>query len=172
MKFSRVIVAAAMTTTSLMSVAGSAHAAPEPGATTAEVVGTVKIDRDNPDVAYVLARYRCTVADPENNPAHLWVSVKQNESRTADPAVAAPHAGWGGGVHAWRDSHRNPVNCDGKMHTERFAVDEVEGKQAWDALAKGKGWVQFCLFDDTTPKGDGETDFGQPVSSMVWANVH
>ena len=37
---------------------------------------------------------------------------------------------------------------------------------------KGVAWVQFCLFDDTTPQGDGETDFGQPVSSMVWANVH
>ena len=64
-----------------------------------------------------------------------------------------------------------PKNCDGKMHTERFTVDQVEGKAAWDTLAKGDGWVQFCLFDDTTPMGDGETDFGQPVSSMEWLPV-
>ena len=51
-------------------------------------------------------------------------------------------------------------------------VDQIEGKSAWDTLTKGKAWVQFCLFDDTTPKGDGQTTFGEPVSSMVWAQVH
>jgi hypothetical protein len=34
------------------------------------------------------------------------------------------------------------------------------------------GVVQFCLFDDTTPKGNGTTDFGEPVSSMHWKYVH
>jgi hypothetical protein len=32
--------------------------------------------------------------------------------------------------------------------------------------------VQFCLFDDTTPRGNGEDDFGEPVSSMVWTHVN
>ena len=61
--------------------------------------------------------------------------------------------------------------CDGKNHVARFSVDQLEGKQSYGSLVKGTAWVQFCLFDDTTPKGDGETDFGQPVSSTVWVNV-
>jgi len=72
----------------------------------------------------------------------------------------------------WEDSHRNPIQCDGKNHVARFTVDQLEDKSAYGTLVKGKAWVQFCLFDDTTPQGNGTTDFGQPVSSMVWANVH
>ena len=140
-------------------------------ATSAKVVGTVKIDKKNPTIAYVLAQYRCTVTDPANDPAHLWVSVKQNDAGKKDPAIVAEGSGGSGVATRWADSHRNPVVCDGKTHTSRFTVDQVEGKDGYDPLRKGKAWVQFCLFDDTTPKGDGQTDFGQPVSSMVWKNA-
>jgi hypothetical protein len=153
------------------SVAG---AAPKPPTTKAKVVGTVKIDKNDPSIGYVLAQYRCTVkADPVNDPAHLWVSVKQSESGKKDAAIEAEGSGGGQVAKRWSDSHRNPVVCDGKTHTSRFTVDQVEGKAgAYGTLVKGKAWVQFCLFDDTTPKGDGQTDFGQPVSSMVWKNIH
>jgi hypothetical protein len=144
---------------------------PPSQSTTAKVVGTVKIDESNPGVAYVLAQYRCTIADPVNHPGHLWVSVKQNDAATFDPAVASEESGGNRIATRWEDSHRNPINCDGKTHVQRFAVDQLEGKQSYNTLTKGKAWVQFCLFDDTTPQGDGQTDFGQPVSSMVWANV-
>jgi hypothetical protein len=155
-------------------VAGSASpvAAAKRPATTAKVVGTVKIDKHRPGVAHVLAQYRCTVKNPTKDPAHLWVSVKQNDAGTRDPAVRAEGSGSSGAATRWQDSHRNPVRCDGKTHTERFAVDQVEGKDGYKTLIKGRAWVQFCLFDDTTPKGDGVTDFGEPVSSNKWRRVH
>ena len=64
------------------------------------------------------------------------------------------------------------LDCDGRLHIGTFTIDQIEGKQGYDTLTRGLGWVQFCLFDDTTPKGDGETDFGEPISSMVWRIVH
>lgn len=154
-------------------MAPSAGAAPKPPATRAKVVGTVKIDKTDPGVAYVLAQYRCTVKDAVNDPSSLWVSVKQSESGKKDPAIAAEGSGGSGVAVRWSDSHRNPVVCDGKTHTSRFTVDQVEGKAGvYKTLVKGKAWVQFYLFDDTTPKGDGQTDFGTPVSSTVWKNIH
>lgn len=152
--------------------AASAGAAGRGHGTTAKVVGTVKIDGSDPSVAHVLAQYRCTIADPQTNPGHLWVSVKQNDKGKVDPALATEGSGSSGIATRWEDSHRNAINCDGKTHTSRFTVDQVEGKSSYKTLIKGSAWVQFCLFDDTTPKGDGVTDFGQPVSSMVWAHVH
>jgi hypothetical protein len=172
MHIRRLLAGAAVATTALVSFVGPVSAANGNHSTSAKVVGTVKIDRNNPGVAYVLAQYRCTVADPANDPAHLWVSVKQNEAGTVDSSVSDEGAGWGGTVARWEDSHRNEVNCDGKSHTQRFTVDQVEDKSSYGTLTTGQAWVQFCLFDDTTPKGDGVTDFGEPVSSLVWARVN
>jgi hypothetical protein len=165
-------IAAPIAALAVASLAVPAVAAPKAPVTSAKVVGTVKIDPNDPGTAYVLAQYTCTVADPVNDPGHLWVSVKQNDAGTFDPDVAGEGSGFFGIAARWEDSHRNPITCDGKNHTERFAVDQLEGKLSYGTLVKGQAWVQFCLFDDTTPKGDGVTDFGQPVSSMVWANAH
>ena len=170
MRIRHTLAAAAIGTIALASFAGPAAAVPPSRGTSAKVVGTVKVDASDPSVAYVLAQYSCTVADPETDPGHLWVSAKQNDDGTFDPDLASE--GSGATATRWEDSHRNAINCDGKTHTERFAIDQLEGKQSWGTLTKGVAWVQFCLFDDTTPKGDGETDFGQPVSSMVWAHVN
>lgn len=139
--------------------------------TRAQVIPIVTIDRHDPSVAHVYATYRCTVADPAHNPAELWVSVKQNDAARYDPAVAAEGAGSTGVATRWEDSHRNQVTCDGRFHIAKFTVDQLEGKQSYQTLKRGLGYVQFCLFDDTTPKGNGTTDFGQPVSSLVWSVV-
>jgi hypothetical protein len=169
---SGLLLGTALTLSALAIGPASAGAAARGHSTTAKVVGTVKIDKAKPGVAYVLAQYRCTVADPQNDPGHLWVSVKQNDAGKLDPALAAEGSGGSGTATRWEDSHRNPITCNGKTHTARFAVDQVEGKAGYKTLRKGVAWVQFCLFDDTTPKGDGVTDFGQPVSSTVWKHVH
>jgi hypothetical protein len=167
----RIVAGASIMALALVTMSGPAGAASKK-ATSAKVVGTVKIDRADPSVAHVLAQYRCTIADPVNHPGHLWVSVKQNDAGTVDPKVSEEGSGFGGTATRWEDSHRNEIRCDGKNHTERFDVDQVEGKQSYKTLTPGSAWVQFCLFDDTTPQGDGQTDFGQPVSSMVWVGVH
>jgi hypothetical protein len=176
----RILAGASIVALAVVSLAGPASAKPtetktqSPGThlTSARVIGTVKIDRNDPSVAYVLAKYSCTIADPVNAPGHLWVSVKQNDDATVDPDVAGEGSGFGGIATRWEDSHRDAIQCDGKSHTQRFAVDQIEDKSSYQTLIKGKAWVQFCLFDHTTPQGDGQTDFGQPVSSMVWAQVH
>jgi hypothetical protein len=164
MEIRRWLVGAAVLASSVTLLAGPASAAPKAKSTSAKVVGTVKIDPSDPSVAWVLAQYTCTIADPENHPGHLWVSVKQNDAGTVDSEVQGEGSGFGGIAARWEDSHRNEVNCDGKNHVDRFRVDQIEDKSAWKTLTKGYGWVQFCLFDDTTP---GEI----PVSSMVWAHV-
>jgi hypothetical protein len=168
----RIIAGAAVTVMALTTLVGTADAEPASKRTFARVIGTVHIDPDDPSVAYVRALYRCTVADPVNDPAQLWVSVKQNDEGTRDPEVAGEGSGFGGVATRWEDSHRNGVDCDGRLHADTFTVDQIEGKDAYGTLTRGQGWVQFCLFDDTTPKGDGETDFGEPVSHMVWRFVH
>jgi hypothetical protein len=145
---------AAATLTSLVGV-GGAHAAPA-APNEAHLVGVVTYDPGDPHVGYVQARYRCDYATP-----HLWVSVKQNDARTADPALAEEGSGGLGAASTWLDSHRNPVTCDGKWHTEVFTVDQVEpnwngGGVKPGALAKGDAWVQFCL--TSGDEGDGYSD--------------
>src|SRR4051794_688648 len=125
------IVAIALMTVSPASAKGNPHAdkgngKPSGATTSAKVVGTVKIDRHDPSVAWVLAQYTCTIADPENHPGHLWVSVKQNDAGTVDAAVAGEGSGFSGIATRWEDSHRNDIRCDGKNHVERFAVDQLE----------------------------------------------
>src|SRR6478672_10549923 len=122
----------------------AAPAAARSTATTSDkVVGTVRITSDG--TAEVQAQYTCTIADPVNHPGHLWVSVKQNAAGTKDAAVAGEGSGFGGVAARWEDSHRNAIQCDGKNHVARFAVDQLEGKSAYGTLVKGAAWVQFCL---------------------------
>jgi len=127
------------------------------GKTSAQVVGVVRIDPTDPSLAQVTARYSCQPGAPGSTAAaHLFVSVKQNADRTADPAVATEGAGFGGLVAAWSQSHpTDQVVCDGKVHVQTFTVhqglDEESGfPTGYGELAKGWGYVQFCLFG-----GDG-----------------
>jgi hypothetical protein len=131
----------------------TASAAPAPAETFSQVIGTVRMDPSDPTTALVQARYRCT------GEAHLWVSVKQTADRTADPALAQP--GSSSIAAAWSDSHRNGLTCDGKIHVDTFEVDQLEpvwGSEepksaVYEPLAKGVGYVQFCLYDETTGEG-------------------
>ena len=135
----------------------STAAATETSTSFSQVIGTVQLDPANPEVATVQARYRCT------GEAHLWVSVKQTADRTADPRLA--EEGSSAISAAWSDSHRNEVTCDGRIHVDRFEVDQLEPlwgsgqpkSTVFQPLAKGWGYVQFCLYDDTTGEG-GATD--------------
>jgi hypothetical protein len=137
-----------MATTSL---AGAAPAKVRPVAEVGHLDPHVTIDRANPDVAYVKAKYRCT----SDRPAHLWVSVKQG-----GPALDTE--GSSATARSWYDSHPGedpetdgPV-CNGKWQTDTFAVQRhgamVAGENgwydhdAWEQLEKGKAYVQFCLY--------------------------
>jgi hypothetical protein len=164
----RLLAGTALATLAIAGIAGPASAKPTTRPTSAFVVGKVTIDPNDPSVATVRARYACTAVDA---PPELWVSVKQNDTGTVDRKVSAEGSGFGGVATRWEDSHRNSLVCDGQRHVGEFTVDQVEDKSSYGTLRKGWAWVQFCLFDDTTPRGNGQTDFGEPVSSMVWKHV-
>jgi hypothetical protein len=138
------------TTLALTALLASAGTATATAATTdAELIGVVKVDKDNPTVATVHARYRCT------GTGHLWVSVKQVADRTADPRLT--QEGSSQIAAAMSHSHRNEVTCDGKWQQQKFTVDQVEW--GFGQLAKGEAYVQFCLFDDyntTAPLSENE----------------
>jgi hypothetical protein len=137
---------------SLAFVPGTASAAPST-ASLSQVIGSVKLDPADPTHALVQARYRCT------GEAHLWVSVKQTADRTADPRLQ--EEGSSGISAAWSDSHRNEITCDSRTHVGRFEVDQREPLWGWEdpkssvyePLAKGVGYVQFCLYDELTGEG-------------------
>jgi hypothetical protein len=119
--------------------------------TFAQVIGPVIREHGDPRAAHVLAVYRC------NGEGALWLSVKQTADRKADPRLA--EEGSSAIAAAWSDSHRNAVDCDGRVHVGKFSVDQEEpyftengpaGKKSdiYEPLARGVGYVQFCLFDD------------------------
>ena len=127
------------------------------GNTVAQVVGAVRIDPLDPSVGYVTARYSCQPGAPgSTTAAHLFVSVKQSADRTADTALTSEGTGFGGLAAAWSQSHPTAqVVCDGKVHVQTFTIhqglDEESGQPTgYGQLARGWGYVQFCLFG-----GDG-----------------
>ena len=139
----RLVLAAAVAATAAGSLGATSAAAAGP--TQANVIGNVRIDPDDPTIAYIDAEYRC------HGEGALWISVKQTEDRSKDPRLA--EEGSSGISAAWSMSHRNPVTCDGNTHVQTFVVDQVETGWLPDngPLAGGSGYVQFCLFDDNYP---------------------
>jgi hypothetical protein len=132
----------------------------------ATVISHVTIDKDDPSIGYVRARYTC---QPSTEPAHLWVSVKQMADGSADPALTEEGTGFGGVADIWLQSHPTTVQCDGKPHVQVFEVNTLEslppeeggGAVGHGELVRGSAYVQFCLFT-----GDG--DF---ISDMNFQSV-
>ena len=147
---------AALAAAAVLGTAAPTLAAHTSATTTATLVGVVH--QTSPTTATLMARYVCT-GDPSQ--VHLWISVKQTADRTADPALAEEGSGSRQIAAAWSQSHAGVAVCDGKHHTAKFTVDQLE--QGYGTLARGWAWVQFCLFDATTP--------GAPVSDMEFVRL-
>jgi hypothetical protein len=146
------VVGTALAATSVLALAAPAAAAPKP-AFEADVVGVVRIDPTDPEVAEVKVRYRCAAGADLG----LWVSVKQTADRSADPRLS--QEGSSRTSAAWSDSHRNAFTCDGRTRVGTFEVDQEEpwyvpgeARPAQGPLAEGEAYVQFCL---TGPGGEG-----------------
>ena len=123
---------------------GIATAAPSKK-TDAQVLGNVKIDSNDPTVAYVTARYICNGGMTDQT--HLWVSVKQTADRRPDRRLKAEESS--SISAAWSQNHPTAqVVCDGKWHVDTFTVSHEE--YGFGELEPGQGYVQFCLFG-----GDG-----------------
>ena len=148
-------------------LAAGAPAYADPAAPTfIKSTGNVRIDPANPRVGYIPAQYRCS------GEGGLWASVKQVANRSRDPRLL--EEGSSRISAAWSDSHRNALNCDGRVHFAVFTVDQLEpyytdegpaGPKSdfFGPLRLGSGYVQLCLFDDQY------TDF--PASDMVFRTV-
>lgn len=153
----KILVVAALAGFAVLGTAGPALATPGHATdSSAQLVGVVH--QTSPTTAEVMARYTCTGTADQ---VHLWVSVKQTEDRTADPALAMD--GSSSIAAAWSQSHAGVLSCDGKNHVATFTVDQTE--QGFGTLAKGDAWVQFCLFDATTPEPMA------PISDMEFMHV-
>ena len=149
----RILSTAALMTVAVGMGAAAATAAPA-GKLDAQVIGNVRIDANDPTVAYVTARYICEGGAG----AHVWVSVKQAESRR--PEQWLTQEGSGANSAAWSHSHRNAVTCDGQWHVSTFTVDQKEW--GWGTLQQGQAWVQFCVI----PPGGGE---GPGAEQITWS---
>jgi hypothetical protein len=125
----------------------TAQAAP-PARNEATVISHVTIDKDDPSVGYVRARYTC-----QPHIDHLWVSVKQTADGTADSALTEEGSGFGHVAATWVQSHPVGLQCDGKNHVQVFEVNTAEqvppefggGTVGYGQLVRGQGYVQFCL---------------------------
>ncbi len=146
----------ALVTAAFTLTAGVAMTAPA-GKLDSQVIGKVRIDADDPTVAYVRARYICEGGDG----AHVWVSVKQAASRL--PEQALTEEGSSAVSAAWSQSHANTVTCDGKWQVGTFVVNHKE--YGWGKLQQGQAWVQFCVI----PPGGAET--GVITWSMRFAAI-
>lgn len=128
----------------LMTVTGMARAEAEPtrlatGGAKATVLGNVRIDPENPAIAYVSARYVCP------GESHLWVSVKQVADSRPDRGLKGE--GSSGISDAWLQRHPGPdeFTCDGTWHTGTWSVDAGLTEYGFGELERGQVYVQFCL---------------------------
>jgi hypothetical protein len=111
--------------------------------------------------AFVLGKYRCYGG---REGTHLWVSVKQG------PRLSEPDHTGSSYADAWYDTNWNfehseaglTVDCDGHWHAQRIVLKQVFGE-----LADGPGYVQFCLFDNTST----ETNFPQGFAQQYGFNT-
>jgi hypothetical protein len=153
----KLICGLALLTAALVTSVGVAVAAPS-DKLDSQVIGNVKIDQNDPTVAYVTARYICSGGDG----AHVWASVKQADSRL--PEAWLREEGSGEASAAWSSSHRHSVTCDGQWHVQTFTVDHLEF--GWGELMPGEAWVQFCVI----PPG-ADPDAGGITWSMRFAAI-
>ena len=136
----RTIVTTAALVTAAVALNGGVAAAAPAGKLDAQVIGNIRIDANDPTVAYVTARYICEGGDG----AHVWVSVKQAESGLPEQWLTEEGSGGRAAEEgAWSHSHRNSVVCDGHWHVATFTVDQEEWGDG--DLRQGQAWVQFCV---------------------------
>jgi hypothetical protein len=156
----KILAVAAFVSAAVAITAGLAIAAPA-GKLDSQVIGNVRIDENDPTVAYVTARYVCEGGDG----AHVWVSVKQAQSRGPEQWLTAEGSGErAAGEGAWSHSHRNAVSCDGQWHVATFTVDQQE----WGAgeLASGQAWVQFCVIPPGADPENGPITWSMRFSAI------
>jgi hypothetical protein len=113
------------------------------GGANANQIGVVRIDSNDPSVAYVTGNYMCPASTV---PAHLFVSVKQEAGGLPDPALKLegssaltfPDGGW-----LERHPGPNEFTCDATWHTGTWRI-AASSEYGHGSLVPGTVYVQFC----------------------------
>jgi hypothetical protein len=136
--FALAIAAAVLGVISMSSVAGATPTSSHSGGANAVQTGVVRIDPDNPQVAYVTGNYKCPAGF-----AHLFVSVKQVADGSPDNALKLE--GSSQISTGWLERHPGPdeFTCDGTWHTGTWRIDSTT-EYGHGALIPGQVYVQFC----------------------------
>jgi len=117
------------------------------GGANANQTGVVRIDPNDPSVAYVTGRYTCPAS---SEAAHLFVSVKQvadggPDSRLKLEGSSQISAGW-----LLRHPAPTEFTCDGTWHTGTWQIS-AGAEYGHGTIVPGTVYVQFCW------DGPGET---------------
>jgi hypothetical protein len=113
------------------------------GGANANQIGVIRIDENDPSVAYVTGRYACPAS---SEPAHLFVSVKQEAGGRPDSALKLEGSSSltfpGGG---WLERHpaASEFTCDGAWHTGTWRI-AASSEYGHGSLVPGMVYVQFC----------------------------
>jgi hypothetical protein len=121
------------------------------GGAFANQIGNVKIDPNDPTVAYVTGNYNCP-ASPGG--AHLFVSVKQVAGGKPDSGLKGEGSSQltlNGGAWLFRHPAQSTFTCDDTWHTGTWRIDsdhstpgDPDGYGGWGSLVPGQVYVQFC----------------------------
>jgi hypothetical protein len=136
-------VAAVLGVIGMTSAAGADPTSTHGGGAYAVQTGVVRIDANNPQVAYVAGRYSCPAGF-----AHLFVSVKQVADGRPDPALKLE--GSSAISSGWLERHPGPdeFTCDGTWHTGTWRITsdstDPQYEYGFGALTRGQVYVQFC----------------------------
>jgi hypothetical protein len=134
--------------TAMLAVVATSVALADPtsshsGGANANQIGVVRIDQSDPSVAYVTGRYACPAS---SEPAHLFVSVKQEAGGRPDSALKLEGSSSltfpGGG---WLERHpaASEFTCDGAWHTGTWRI-AASSEYGHGSLVPGTVYVQFC----------------------------
>jgi hypothetical protein len=141
--FAASLAAAAFAVIGATSVAWAVPTSSHSGGANAVQTGVVRIDTNNPQVAYVTGNYTCPTGF-----AHLFVSVKQVPGGLPDPALKLE--GSSAISSAFLERHPGPDEfiCDGTWHTGTWAITSDPSDPGYEygfgALIPGQVYVQFC----------------------------
>lgn len=135
------LVAAVLAFVGATSVALADPTSSHSGGANANQIGVVRIDPNDPSVAYVTGNYTCPAG-----PAHLFVSVKQEAGGLPDPALKLegssaltyPDGGW-----LERHPAQSEFTCDGTWHTGTWRI-AASSEYGHGSLIPGTVYVQFC----------------------------
>ena len=116
--FALSVAAATFGVIGMTSVAWAVPTSSHSGGANAVQTGVVRIDPNNPHVAYVTGNYKCPAGF-----AHLFVSVKQVADGRPDRALKLEGSSAISSGYLERHPGPDEFTCDGTWHTNTWQID-------------------------------------------------